>query len=319
VDFFEGLDFLWLSSISGDALNLTTSAKLAVSTAAEKIKLASLGNDTCMATATRNFGYLLFESKFSWLVKILFVSMAELAIVSVTPCKDLALICQQSGMLFTASEVRHLGYAMREVNLRRLIQLVGISSSHTKLTIPVCSPRVHLAFFVHAYGEVHATLNLHDIRQLLNLLGQRLLAPVAMTKRSILSESPGIYLTVFSHTGSMLRSASHLNNLLALQLSSNESDFILLGIVPWRVSSLSVELSFFLLVFLTLLLLGMAELAIIRVTPSHSTKKLIIKAGSVQFSVFSDRRHVYLAASYLFKGDTLSFNQGWENEVSGRR
>lgn len=103
--FLKGNDILGFSSVGCNAFYLTSSSKLAVPTSTEKIKLTSFSDDACMTATARDLGNLFVESKFSWLIKVLLISMTELTIVSITPSEDFTFIGKQSRVLFAASEV----------------------------------------------------------------------------------------------------------------------------------------------------------------------------------------------------------------------
>ena len=84
---------LRLSPIGCDALDLTSSAKLAITTSAEQVEMSSSICDDSGVTSTANYlRDFLIKVQFSWLVKVRFVRVAELTIVTVAPSINLAFI-----------------------------------------------------------------------------------------------------------------------------------------------------------------------------------------------------------------------------------
>ena len=84
---------LRLSPIGCDALDLTSSAKLAITTSSEQIEMSSSICDDSGVTSTANYlRDFLVKVQFSWLVKVRFVRVAELTIVTVSPSINLAFI-----------------------------------------------------------------------------------------------------------------------------------------------------------------------------------------------------------------------------------
>ena len=84
---------LRLSPISCDALDLTSSAKLAITTSAEQVEMSSSIGDDSGVTSTANYlRDFLVKVQLSWLVKVRFVRVAELTIVTVAPSINLAFI-----------------------------------------------------------------------------------------------------------------------------------------------------------------------------------------------------------------------------------
>ncbi len=84
---------LRLSPISCNTLDLASSAKLTITTSAEHVELtSSICDDTGVASTANYLGDFLIKVQFSWLVKVRFVLVAELTVISVAPSVNLTLV-----------------------------------------------------------------------------------------------------------------------------------------------------------------------------------------------------------------------------------
>jgi len=176
---------------------------------------------------------------------------------------------------------------MREMNLSRLVQLLGVSALHTKLTVPVGAPRVKLTVFIHSYCVIDATLDLYDIRKIIDLLWEFNHLPIAMTENTILAEAPCVHLAFLGDSYGVLEPAGDIDNLLALHISDDEVNLLLLSVVLWGISALPVNLPLLFLFLLSQHLLPVSKLALVGIPPRY------------QAAIVGNANEVRLSASYF--------------------
>ena len=118
-------NLLRLSSVSSNAFDLATTAKLSVSSASKHVEFAICDNSS-MTTTTLNFQHFLIKVKFSGLIQILAIFMAKLSIISITPSVNLTFVCEECRMLLSTCEINNFRDCVRKMYQGWFVNLISV-------------------------------------------------------------------------------------------------------------------------------------------------------------------------------------------------
>ena len=88
---FEEVNNSGFCLVGGNALNMISSAKLAITTTAHQKQVTLCRKQTCVSTSAANLFHSAVKLNLFWSVQTIFIAMAELPIDTVTPSVNLTI------------------------------------------------------------------------------------------------------------------------------------------------------------------------------------------------------------------------------------
>jgi hypothetical protein len=127
-----------------------------------------------------------------------------------------------------------------------------------------------------------------------------------MTESAILPEAPCVHLAFLGDSYGVLEPAGDIYDLLALNISDDEVNLLLLSVVLGRISALPVNLPLLFLFLLSQHNLPVSKLALVGIPPRDKA------------AIVSNANKVRLSACYLCEYYPLSLERGGQHKICCR-